>query len=134
MRFSSAFLSFALAGTILVAQPSALQKSTLQKDDWQVVKALQRDQQIRVSLRAGGTHKGSLQEVSDSAITLSDGQVLNSADVRRVWVKRHGHRGMHALIGAGVTHHGPQHSPDHSHPPELARPRRHRVTAGSARP
>lgn len=97
MRSSFAFLSLALAGTMLVAQPSMRQN-----DDWKVLQALQQNQQIRVSLRAGGTHKGALQEVSDSTLTISDGQGFKREDVQRVWVKRHGHRGKHALIGAGI--------------------------------
>ncbi len=97
MRSSFAFLSLALAGTMLVAQPSMRQK-----DDWRVLQALQQNEQVRVSLRAGGTHKGTLQEVSDSRLTISDGQAFNREDVQRVWVKRHGHRGKHTLIGAGI--------------------------------
>ena len=97
MRSSFAFLTLALAGTMLVAQPSMRQK-----DDWMVLKALQQNEQIRVSLRAGGTHKGAFQQVSDSTLTISDGQAFKREDVQRVWVKRHGHRGKHALIGAGI--------------------------------
>ena len=97
MRSSFAFLSLALAGTMLVAQPSMNQK-----DDWNVLKALPQNQQIRVSLRAGGTHKGALKEASDSTLTFSDGRVLTKEDVQRVWVKRHGNRAKHALIGAGI--------------------------------
>jgi hypothetical protein len=97
MRSSCAFLSLALAGTMLIARPSMAQN-----DNWQVLKALHPNQQIRVSLRAGGTHKGALQEVSDATLTVSDGQALKREDIQRVWVKRPGHRGKHALIGAGI--------------------------------
>ena len=40
----------------------------------------------------------------------------------------------YATVGAGVTHPGPQHSPDLSHPPEPAHPRCRQVIVGSARP
>jgi len=80
----------------------AAQPSMHPKDDWKVLKALQQNEQVRVSLRAGGTHNGALQEVSDSRLTISDGQAFNREDVQRVWVKRHGHRGKHTLIGAGI--------------------------------
>ncbi len=63
---------------------------------------MQQNQRIRVSLRAGGTHTGTLQGVSESTLTIRDGQAFKREDVQRVWLKRRGHRGEHALIGAGV--------------------------------
>ena len=65
---------------------------------------------------------------------------LELADQRRDHDNRdravpgHWLRNRHAIIGAGVTYPGPQHSPDHSHPPEPAHLRRRQVTVGSARP
>ena len=42
-----------------------------------------------------------MQEVSDSALTLSTG-VIQKQEIRRVWVKGHGHRLRNTLIGAGI--------------------------------
>ena len=96
MRSSFAFLSLALASTMLFAQPSMRQN-----DDWNAVKSLQHNQQIRVSLRAGGTHKGALLEATDNTLTIENGKTLSREDIHSVHVKR-GHRGKHVLIGAGI--------------------------------
>ena len=96
MRSSFAFLSLTLASTMLVAQPS-----TRQNDDWNAVKSLQHNQQIRVSLRARGTHKGALLEATDNTLTIGNGKTLSREDIQSVHVKC-GHRGKHVLIGAGI--------------------------------
>lgn len=95
MRFFLVVL-LALNGALLFAQ-----SSTAQKADWQVLTTLQPGQQIKVSLHAGGTREGVLQNVSDSSLTLNNGPILKQ-DIQRVWVKGKGHRVKHTLIGAAI--------------------------------
>jgi hypothetical protein len=97
MRISFGLLALTLTGALLLVQPAIAQQS-----DWQVLKALPQNQQLRVSLRGGETHRGTFREVSDSTLILSNGPALHKEDIQRVWVKRQGHRGKHALIGAGI--------------------------------
>jgi hypothetical protein len=94
IRFTVELL--ALAGTLLAAP-----FTNAQKDDWQAVKSLAPGQQIQVSLQSGGSRKGILQDVSDSALTLNTG-TIQMQDIRRVLAKGHGHRVRNTLIGAGI--------------------------------
>jgi hypothetical protein len=97
MRRLYTLLSVTLASVTLLAQTS-----NLQVGNWQVLKALQPGQKIRVSLRAGGSFDGGLQQVNDGTLTMSNGQTVNEEDVQRVWVRRASHRGRHSLTGAAI--------------------------------
>jgi hypothetical protein len=97
MRILFGLLALTLTGAFLLVQPAFAQQS-----DWQVLKNLPQNQQLRVSLRGGETRRGTLQEVSDTTLILSNGPALHKEDIQRMWVKRQGHRGKHALIGAGI--------------------------------
>jgi hypothetical protein len=93
----------------LGAQESATKLNPPQKPfvaaamgDWQLLKGVSVGQLIRVSIRGGGPHEGTLQDVSDDAIAISNGQTFRREEVLRVWMKGHGSRLKHALIGAGI--------------------------------
>jgi len=97
MHSSFAKLAIVLAGAMYFALAT-----TAQNSDWQVLKTVSPGQRIRIALRDGKTRDAKLQSADDSALTIDRGQILNKNDVRRVLLKRKGHRGKHALIGAGI--------------------------------
>lgn len=96
MHSSLRGLSIILAGAMLLTHPSSAQNS-----DWQVLRTVPQGQRIRLALRDGTSHEGKLQSVSENSVT-TDKQVVNRDDIQRVWLKRNGHRGKHAVIGAGI--------------------------------
>ena len=96
MRISLAELFLVIASSTLVASPSLAQNH-----DWQLLKAVPEEQQVRISLRGGTSHKGILQGVGENTITV-DGKAFNKDDVQRVWLKQKSKRAKHVLIGAGI--------------------------------
>jgi hypothetical protein len=97
MRRPCTFLLLALASATLFAESSNIQTA-----DWRSVKALRQGQEVRVSLVAGGTYEGALEDVNDETLTITHAPVLNRETVRQIWVKGPGHRGKHVLIGASA--------------------------------
>jgi hypothetical protein len=72
---------------------------------WNNLKQLSPGQQVRVVLNGKKPFKGQFQSVTDDAIVIrgNEGdQTLSRSSVQQVSSRRPGHRGRHALIGAGI--------------------------------
>ena len=73
--------------------------------DWANLKQLTPGQKTKVSLTDGKSYQGDLQSLSDDAVVLhfaTGDQTFARQTVQRVSIKRNGHRGRHALIGAAI--------------------------------
>jgi hypothetical protein len=95
--FSVAFL---MAGLPLVAAPS-----TTRQADWGNLMNLAPREEIKVVVDGANSRRGTLQSVTDDAITVhfvTGDESFARQNVRQVLAKRRGHRGMHALIGMTV--------------------------------
>jgi hypothetical protein len=76
-----------------------------EKSDWGNLKQVAPSQTIKVIATDGKSSQGDFQFVSDDALVLrlADGDRSFPRDtVQRVSIKRNGHRGKHALIGAAI--------------------------------
>jgi hypothetical protein len=83
----------------LFAQPSQPSK------DWVSLGGCSPQADIRVTLVRGGSLRGSFQNASAESLvmTTTKGELtLSRQDIKRVQLKRSGHRGRHALIGLAV--------------------------------
>jgi hypothetical protein len=73
--------------------------------DWANLKQLTPGQETKVSLTDGKSYQGDLQSMSDDALVIHSAngdQTFPRQTVQRVSIKRNGHRGRHALIGAAI--------------------------------
>jgi hypothetical protein len=73
--------------------------------DWGNVVALSSGSEIRVVLAGGRTVRGFLQSATQESLALNAAtsqETLPRVDVKRVQMKRPGHRGRNTLIGLGV--------------------------------
>ncbi|MGB6975295.1 MAG: hypothetical protein WBD67_11485 [Terracidiphilus sp.] len=86
---------------LLLLAPLA-QISQAQNDDWPVVKQLPHGQKIKVVTADGKSHKGAVESVTDDSILLKNNQTFKKQDVRQVLMRKGGHRGRNALIGAAI--------------------------------
>lgn len=91
-RLLFALLAAALVSTISFGQDVG----------WVTVKQLAPGEQVKIVLNGGKSHRGVLQSVGDDAIAIGTGESFQKQDVRRVLVKKRGHRGRNALIGLGI--------------------------------
>ena len=76
-----------------------------EKSDWGNLKQIAPSQTIKVIATDGKSSQGDFQFVSDDALVLrlADGDRSFLRDtVQRVSIKRNGHRGKHALMGAAI--------------------------------
>jgi hypothetical protein len=76
-----------------------------EKSDWGNLKQVAPSQTIKVIATDGKSSQGNFQFVSDDALVLrlADGDRSFPRDtVQRVSINRNGHRGKHALLGAGI--------------------------------
>lgn len=75
------------------------------RETWESLNTLAAGAEVRVSLTGGKTVRGFFQKASPDAIVVSAAkseEMLARQDVRRVQIKKPGHRGRNALIGLGV--------------------------------
>jgi hypothetical protein len=76
-----------------------------EKSDWTSLKGVARAQKVKVTLTNGKSLQGDFQSVSDNALVIhlaSGDQTFSREEVRRLAIKRNGHRGKHTLIGAAI--------------------------------
>lgn len=76
--------------------------SIAQDVGWQAVKQIVPGEQVKIVLSNGKSHKGALQSASDDAVAIGNGETYQKQEVRRVLVKKRGHRRRNALIGLGI--------------------------------
>ncbi len=88
---------FALLAVALLSSISSAQDA-----GWQTLKQLAPGEQVKIVLNGGPSHRGALQSVGDDAIVIGNGESYPKQDVRRVLVRKRGHRGRNALIGLGI--------------------------------
>lgn len=73
--------------------------------DWANLKQLSSGQQVRVAVNGKKSFKGQFLSVSDDAVVIRvkrADQTLSRSQIQEVSLRRPGHRGRHALIGAGI--------------------------------
>jgi hypothetical protein len=73
--------------------------------DWAGVKQLSPGQETRVSLIDGKSYQGAVVSANDETLVIhlaAADRTLARENIRRVSVKRNGHRGRHALVGAAI--------------------------------
>jgi hypothetical protein len=90
---------------LLVALHSGPPVPAAGSSDWSSLKQIAPGQRLKVSLADGRSLQGDLNSVEDNAILIhmtSGDQSFARENVRRVAVKRAGHRGRHALLGAAI--------------------------------
>jgi hypothetical protein len=76
--------------------------SIAQDVGWETVRQIPQGERVKIVLNSGKSHKGVLRSVSDNAIALGNTESYPKQDIRRVLVKKSGHRGRNALIGLGI--------------------------------
>jgi hypothetical protein len=79
--------------------------SIINKADWNNLSQLWQDQEIRIKQKDAKTIRGTFRSFSDEAIVLmltSGDQTISRANVRRISIKRNGHRGRNVLVGASI--------------------------------
>ena len=82
---------------LLLVLPAAAQ-------DWSAVKALPVGTSVRISI-GSRTVNGQIQGITDDSLDINSGkgqEALKRLDVKRVDVKKQGHRGRNTLIGLGA--------------------------------
>lgn len=103
-NLSRPFVAIVLVATLLLSSVSALAQGGT--NDWSKVTALAGGSNLSVKLKNGKTHKGTLNSVSDSTLSLNakNGTVeIKREDVRTVHeVVKKGSGGKGALIGSAV--------------------------------
>ena len=75
------------------------------QSDWNVVQQLTSGQELKIVLKEGGSRRGTFESATDSSVVMrskNNQQTLSREQVNRILVKRKGHRGRNALIGAGI--------------------------------
>jgi hypothetical protein len=98
----STFLTLFLLSVAFIAAPPLRASDD---SDWANLKRLASGLQAKVSLSDGKSYKGDLQLVTENIVVLhsaSGEQSFPRKSVQRVSIKRNGHRGRHALIGAAI--------------------------------
>ena len=108
MKLTSVALTASLIAVHTFAQdPIGPARSS--KANWENVRSLAADSEIRVTTAAGETLRGALLGATNDALTVavpsgtqSGERVLDRASVKSAALKREGHRLHHALIGAGI--------------------------------
>src|SRR5258708_20286261 len=96
------YLAFLLLLLLLAAGPSL---RAAEKSDWGNLKQVAPGQTIKVIATDGKSSQGDLESVSDDALVLrlaGGDRSFPRETVQRVSIKRDGHRGKHALIGAVI--------------------------------
>ena len=99
MRSSRASIILALGIALLSAH------FCLAQSEWGVVQQLTSGQQLKLVLKDGASRRGSFESANDSGVVIRSGngeQTVQRDQVARVLVKGKGHRGRHALVGAGI--------------------------------
>ena len=102
MKHSQCALVAALTLSTVVAVPSV---GSAANTDWDALRTLKLDQQIRVKLRNARLIEGAFQSVNNLGITLrpaESDQTLGRDDVLRVYSLRKNHRARNFAIGAGI--------------------------------
>lgn len=75
------------------------------QSEWNVVQQLTSGQELKIVLKEGGSRRGTFESATDGSVVLrskNNQQTLSREQVNRILVKRKGHRGRNALIGAGI--------------------------------
>ena len=75
------------------------------KADWSSLKGVAPAQTVKVTLTNGKSVQGEFQSVSDDALVIhlaGADQTFSRQEVRRLAIKRNGHRVKHVLIGAAI--------------------------------
>ena len=88
-----------------VALSSAAVQAQSPRQNWNSLSALTAGAEIRVQLTGGKTIRGFFQTAAPDGIVVNAAtsqQVLARKDVKRVQLKKPGHRGRNTLIGLGV--------------------------------
>jgi len=76
-----------------------------QEFQWNNVQGVSSGERIKITLADGKSHTGEFQSATDATVVISSKHGSESyarENVRHVWVRRAGHRGRNALIGAGI--------------------------------
>lgn len=95
-HFSCRFLLVLLVVAVCSAELAA------QDDGWQIVQQIAAGEQVKIVLNNGKSHKGVMRSASEDAVVIGNGETYQNEQVRRVLVKKRGHRGRNALIGLGI--------------------------------
>src|ERR1700730_10196106 len=98
----TSFIGLALTLFGLLIRPSLC---GAENPAWNNLKQLSSGQQVRVVLNSKKSFKGQFQSVTDDAVIIRTNgvdQTLSRSSVERVSLRHPGHRGRHALIGAGI--------------------------------
>ncbi len=96
--YLSAFLAVTLAATAFAQQ-------TKSNGNWANVNQIGTGAEIRVTLANGKTLSGIMQRVTPDSLAINatnSQETLSRQDIRRVTLKRPGHRGRNALIGLAI--------------------------------
>jgi hypothetical protein len=94
-----------LVSGLMVGVTSAAGRPRPEKANWDNVKQLLPDEQVRVVLSDAKSYRGLTQTVNDDAIALhmlSGDQMFKREDILRVSSRGEPHRGRNAAIGAGI--------------------------------
>jgi hypothetical protein len=90
-------------GLLLVVVATTLAAQT-NVPDWNAVKALTAGTQVRITAGSRSI-RGEIERTTDDVLVVTSGkgeETLSRQDIRRVAVKKPGHRGRNALIGLGI--------------------------------
>ncbi len=90
---------------ILAFTFAALTANVSAQSSWANVSQLAPGTEIRVDLSGGKTLRGFLQKATPDSLAINattSQQTLSRTDIRRVQVKRNGHRGRNTLIGLAI--------------------------------
>ena len=96
------FSTFLLAA---ILAPTAAAQQAKPIANWANLNQLVKGAEIRVTLVTGTTHRGFLQSVTPESLTINattSQPTLSRQDIRRVALKRPGHRGRNTLIGLAI--------------------------------
>lgn len=96
--FSTVLLAAILAPTAAAQHAKAI-------ENWANLNQLVKGAEIRVTLVTGATQRGFLQSVTPESLTINAATsqpTVSRQDIRRVALKRSGHRGRNTLIGLAI--------------------------------
>ena len=102
-RWSSSGLLFVLLSAVMAS--SATAQGSKSAANWANLNGVAQGSEIRVTLADGRTLRGFLQSVTADAVSINattSQESLARPDVRRVAVKKPGHRGRNTLIGLAI--------------------------------
>jgi hypothetical protein len=96
------YVAWLLPLLALIADPSL---RAAEKSDWSNLKQIAAGRAIKVAVKGGTSSQGEFQSATEDALVVrvagGDRSIARDT-VQRVSLKRNGHRGKHALIGAAI--------------------------------